>query len=195
MKEHDINSLNNFVAGWYMDDTSICDKIIEFHKNDNHVELGKIGVLVKTDVKDSYDTALDHNKELYFKYTTHIKEILDLYSAKFDPFVQDCHFFGIAEKINVQRYLPGGGFKRWHTERNTATEPACHRHLVFMTYLNDVSDDGETEFYYQKMKVKPEKGLTLMWGVDWTFTHRGVVSSTQEKYVTTGWLSFIKEKL
>jgi tryptophan synthase alpha subunit len=73
--------------------------------------------------------------------------------------------------------------------------PACDRHLVFMTYLNDITDQGETEFYYQQLKVKPEKGLTLMWGVDWTFTHRGIVSPTQEKYITTGWLSFIKEKL
>ena len=31
-----------------------------------------------------------------------------------------------------------------------------------MTYLNDIKDGGETEFYYQKLKVKPEKGLTLI---------------------------------
>ena len=61
-----------------------------------------------------------------------------------------------------------------------------------MTYLNDVSDGGETEFYYQKLKVKPETGLTLIWGSDWTFMHRGITSKTQTKYIATGWLDYIK---
>ena len=60
-----------------------------------------------------------------------------------------------------------------------------------MTYLNDVTDDGETEFYYQKIKVKPQKGLTLIWPADWTHTHRGNTSKTQDKYIITGWYSFI----
>jgi hypothetical protein len=64
------------------------------------------------------------------------------------------------------------------------------RHLVFMTYLNDVTDGGETEFFYQKLKVKPEKGLTLIWGADWTFTHRGITSPTQTKYIVTGWFNY-----
>ena len=45
-----------------------------------------------------------------------------------------------------------------------------------MTYLNDVNDYGETEFYYQKLKIKPEKGKTVIWCADWTHTHRGISS-------------------
>ena len=59
-----------------------------------------------------------------------------------------------------------------------------------MTYLNTVNDGGETEFIYQKLKVKPETGLTLIWGADWTFTHRGITSKTETKYITTGWYSY-----
>jgi hypothetical protein len=59
-----------------------------------------------------------------------------------------------------------------------------------MTYLNDVTDAGETEFFYQKIKMKPEKGLTLIWPADWTFTHRGIASPTQEKTIITGWFNF-----
>ena len=64
-----------------------------------------------------------------------------------------------------------------------------------MTYLNDVDDGGETEFYYQKLKVKPRKGLTLIWPADWTHTHRGLSSPTQEKYIITGWLNYIDRDL
>ena len=61
-----------------------------------------------------------------------------------------------------------------------------------MTYLNDVENEGETEFYHQKIKVKPQKGLTLIWPADWTHTHRGIASKIDEKYIITGWFSFIK---
>jgi hypothetical protein len=60
-----------------------------------------------------------------------------------------------------------------------------------MTYLNDVTDGGETEFFYQKLKIKPEKGLTLIWPSDWPWTHRGIPSHTEDKYITTGWVHFV----
>ena len=59
-----------------------------------------------------------------------------------------------------------------------------------MTYLNDVTHKGETEFFHQKIKIKPEKGLTLIWPTDWTFTHRGIPSPTEEKYIVTGWFEY-----
>tara|TARA_R110000796_G_scaffold48231_1_gene115745 strand:- start:585 stop:767 length:183 start_codon:yes stop_codon:yes gene_type:complete len=60
-----------------------------------------------------------------------------------------------------------------------------------MTYLNNIKDKGETEWYYQKLKVKPETGLTLIWPVDWTFTHRGIPSKKEIKYIVTGWYSYV----
>jgi hypothetical protein len=59
-----------------------------------------------------------------------------------------------------------------------------------MTYLNNIKKGGETEFFYQNLKVKPEKGLTLIWPADWTFTHRGIPSPKEIKYITTGWYSY-----
>ena len=58
-----------------------------------------------------------------------------------------------------------------------------------MTYLNNV-DEGGTEFYYQKMITPAKKGLTLIWPTDWTHTHKGQISKTQEKFIITGWYSF-----
>jgi len=61
-----------------------------------------------------------------------------------------------------------------------------------MTYLNNVKDSGETEWFYQNLKIKPEAGLTVIWPTDWTFTHRGIPSKTEIKYIVTGWYSYIK---
>ena len=58
-----------------------------------------------------------------------------------------------------------------------------------MTYLNDV-EDGGTEFKYQNLTTPAKKGLTLIWPVYWTHTHRGQISNTKTKYITTGWFDF-----
>ena len=86
------------------------------------------------------------------------------------------HCSQIQEGINLQYYPPGGGYPNLHCERSGSTQPYINRHLVFMTYLNTVTDEGQTEWFYQNLKIQPEKGLTLIWPVDWTHTHRGIAS-------------------
>ena len=97
---------------------------------------------------------------------------------KLDPFRVDSHF-------NMQRYLPNEGFSGWHCER--AGLKHSNRILVWMVYLNDVTDGGETEFFYQKHWEEPKQGKLLIWPSDWLYLHRGVSSPTQTKYVLTGW--------
>ena len=119
------------------------------------------------------------------QFTSVINQYKDAYkwSHEFAPWA--------IESVNIQHYMPGQGFHKWHTERIGKQYPDAARHLVWMTYLNDVNSGGETEFYYQQLKVKPRKGLTLMWPADWTHTHRGLVADTEEKYIITGWISYI----
>jgi hypothetical protein len=121
-------------------------------------------------------------------YLDKLKTCRNSYISQY-PYVNMYSAWDVNEPINIQHYNPNGGFHLWHTERTNAY---TSRHMVFMTYLNDVTDAGETEFYHQKIKVKPERGLTLIWPADWTFTHRGIASPTQEKYIITGWFSYLK---
>ncbi|MBD3562302.1 2OG-Fe(II) oxygenase, partial [Planktothrix sp. FACHB-1355] len=65
--------------------------------------------------------------------------------------------------INVQKYIKGmGGYHHWHSEiyphpREADDEP-LRRVLFFQYYLNTVNEGGETEFFYQNLKVKPQQG-------------------------------------
>ena len=70
-------------------------------------------------------------------------------------------------------------------------QQCVYRHLAFMTYLNDVNEGGETEFFYQEAKIRPRKGLSLIWPTDWTHTHRGVPAPKEQKTIVTGWLKFV----
>lgn len=179
--------------GWYMDDDQLCEDIIEYHKNSPLKTLGCVGAengqsKVDKSSKDSVDTILDYDLILINKYYAKLQQCINRYVDKYEYSAK--YRFSNQETTNVQYYPPNGGYHMWHMERTSYITPLCNRHLVFMTYLNDVHNGGETEFYYQKMKVKPEKGLTLIWGSDWTFTHRGCVAPEEDKYIVTGWMHY-----
>ena len=89
--------------------------------------------------------------------------------------------------FNMQRYLPGEGFFNWHCERGGLG--CTERLLVWMIYLNTVTDRGETEFYYQHHFEPAVEGKLIICPSDWTYLHRGVSSLTQTKYILTGWYS------
>jgi hypothetical protein len=102
---------------------------------------------------------------------------------KIDPIELSTYF-------NIQRYLPKEGFSSWHCER--ASLNYSNRILVWMVYLNDVTDRGETEFLYQHHFEEPKQGKLVIWPSDWMYTHRGIVSPTQTKYILTGWFNLIE---
>jgi len=193
MKEHSINRLDNFIGGWYLDNLEICDELIEYHRNTPDKGPGTAYQNADDknpdpEVKDSIDCLVTDN-DLGIKYLTEVQNVLNEYIKKY-PWCNRYGSYTILDFVQIQHYKPGGAFFKWHTERGNSNQHTVTRHLVYMTYLNDVDDGGETEFAHQHISVKPEKGLTLIWPSDWTFTHRGIPSPTQEKYITTGWYHY-----
>ena len=187
LKHKQTHEANTFIRGWYID-TTICDKLIDHFESSKNQTPGKVETGVDEKKKKSTDIVLTDDT-LNNTYAIELQKTFDEY-IKIYPYCNMYAPWGIIEPINVQRYYSSEGFYEWHTERGSANSKQANRHLVFMTYLNDVDDAGETEFLYQNIKVKPEKGLTLVWPADWTFTHRGCTSKTETKYIATGWTSY-----
>jgi hypothetical protein len=185
-KQHLVNKLNNFISGYYINNDTVCDNLINYFENNPNKFKGKIGSKgeVKISEKDSTDLAIiDFQVPVIKEYLTHLYFVIKEYQKQY-IYSNIGQGSWSLKPFNIQRYLPNEGFHSWHTERHNIGSSL--RHLTFMTYLNNVNDSGETEFFYQQLKIKPEKGLTLIWGTDWTFTHRGIPSKTETKYITTG---------
>ena len=169
------------------EDMHLCDDLIEYHKNNmEYKNLGKsIGaneMKKSTDVTvfpASQNPSILMYRKLLFGY---IKE----YNAAYDNPLAE---MTIADGFNIQHYKPGEGYLNWHSERSIHL--THQRALTFMTYLNDVSDGGGTEFKYQKLRHNAKRGKTLIWPSDFTHTHRGQKSETEEKYITTGWFNHV----
>ena len=95
--------------------------------------------------------------------------------------------------LNLQKYLQGvGGYHHWHSEiyPREANCETLHRVLLFMFFLNDVQEGGETEFKYQQQKVKPKRGRMVIAPAGFTHTHKGCVPETADKYIVTSWIMF-----
>tara|TARA_R110002020_G_scaffold386143_1_gene596956 strand:+ start:190 stop:792 length:603 start_codon:yes stop_codon:yes gene_type:complete len=192
---HKINKLNNFIAGWYIDKKVCTDLINYFNKNPSYWEPGMLG---RGEGKKGVNKKLKSSTDLTILLSNGDREVINYSKAlekvlnKYKKLYKYCSLYHanwqITQGWNIQRYKPGEGYFGPHCER---TGPGTSlRHLTFMTYLNDVKSGGETEFLYQKLKVKPEIGLTLIWGTDWTTTHKGITSKRETKYITTGWYSY-----
>ncbi|MFY8273773.1 2OG-Fe(II) oxygenase [Pseudoalteromonas sp. SSDWG2] len=95
--------------------------------------------------------------------------------------------------IQAQKYeVNKGGYPYWHSEvypQNGHNE-ALHRVLLFMFYLNDVTEGGETEFFYQNKKIAPKRGTMVIAPAYFTHTHRGNKPLSNDKYILTSWVLF-----
>lgn len=190
----------SFIGAWYLDDLAVCDQLIRLFQAAPHKAPGAIfdpsgKKIVNTD-KESVDMSFPPNspESAFRAYIAGLQKVVLKYVAEFPWSARYCGWT-VVEPVNIQFYPKGGGYKTFHTERASPAMPGAARHLVFMTYLNDVHDAGGTEFLHQKLIVAPRKGLTLIWPADWTHTHRGIVSPSEEKYIITGWFSFVSGKL
>jgi hypothetical protein len=101
--------------------------------------------------------------------------------------------------INIQKYAQDrGGYPHWHSEQFPQADhnEALHRVILYMYYLNDVAEGGETEFYYQQEKISPTKGTMVVAPAGFTHSHRGNTPLSSDKYIATSWILFHRsEKL
>jgi hypothetical protein len=88
----------------------------------------------------------------------------------------------------IQRYLPGEHY-HWHIDGGS--HEFSQRQLVALWYLNDVpGPGGETEFLFQGIKIKPERGKLVLFPPFWTHEHRAVTLQEGVKYIATTWVVF-----
>jgi len=185
-----------FSKVYYLKDKSICDELIKtFEKNKHNHTNGVVnktsdGLVCDTSVKDSTDLilTLGSAESSVQKYITELQRITERYKKAY-PCVDKYSSWGLRERFNIQYYKPGGGYKTWHTE-NTGLHN-CHRHMVWMTYLNDVWIGGGTKFKHQRKTIWARKGKTVIWPAGWTHTHKGQIAPFEDKYVITGWYSWM----
>tara|TARA_B100001121_G_scaffold195363_1_gene170667 strand:- start:450 stop:1052 length:603 start_codon:yes stop_codon:yes gene_type:complete len=184
----------NFIGGWFLQRPEVCDELIAFFNSERaDRKAGEIADGLRPDLKKCIDCSIDPkhlNLPEYACFKDYMAQLIGCYEdykAKWpflSQFLKEVH----VGRFNIQRYLAGDHYKAIHTERMSLTY--SHRIFAWMTYLNDVEDGGETVFVHYGLKVKPKKGLTLIWPVEWTHAHYGSVLGSGEKYIINGHIDF-----
>ena len=181
---------DQFVGVWDCVPNKLCRSIIKDHQSSPFRGAGRSGYRYNPANKKSIDISVGEENlcDAHIETLSVIKQCLDDYGSIW-PDSMDVERFAIVERFNVQQYLPNGGYYARHSERQGPR--SSHRHLVFMVYLNTVTDGGGTAFPNQDLVVDAVAGRVVIWPSDWTHSHYGIVSPTQEKFIMTGWYSYV----
>jgi hypothetical protein len=195
--------LEDFVyVGYNAFTKEVCNNIIadfEILKKEGKGFKGLSGAGENNSIKNSYDMNVLFEPELSKKYqqvlvdtfNNHLTEnyLKNLpYQDKFPihSLFNDPTFFEI---LQIQKYDQNvGHFNAWHVE--TGNADMARRLFVFILYLNDVGEGGETEVLYARKKVKPQQGTLVIHPASFPFVHKGHMPLSGDKYILTSWLSF-----
>lgn len=97
----------------------------------------------------------------------------------------------VTDKISelvIKRYKPTGeeGFQ---LHFDSIGEKA-NRYLVFLWYLNDVSEGGGTEFPELDLTIQAKAGRLLMFPPYWMYQHLGQAPISNDKYILSTYFLF-----
>lgn len=180
-------SYESFIGVWQLDPAEdFCNGIIKYFETSKEIPKQR----ADDDVKNMYQMYVYDTTNAYVKFLNEkiLPTLYQEYCEKYEklPMVREVN----SSVVKIQRYdAPDDAYKQWHCERTNLDPMNITRHLVWMIYLNDIDEGGETEFYYQKLKIKPKAGKMLVWTPDWIHTHRGVPAPKETKYIATGWFN------
>jgi len=170
-----------------------CDFIIQDFKK--HVANNPSSI---TNAKDQFDDN-KMNRMDYSIYAEHcMPDVCNIINNTLDKCVHFYteEFFSLkqvnarSEVVKIQRTPPRGGFHPWHSEATCRKN--MNRVLTWMFYLNDIPEgEGETEFLWQGIRVKPKAGTCVIWPAQFTHPHRGNPVYSCDKYIATGWYTYI----
>ena len=172
-----------------------CKYIIDYMNSSDLMETGSVNTLEGTRVVEEYKTSTEMAINIEDKNPINNIVGISLHHQiekykELHPQLAKIERWGVRERYNLQKYEPNQAYFGLHCE-NEGPNFGINRVLVWMFYLNTVTDDGGTYFDNYDLTMNAVEGRCVIWPAYWTHMHRGIVSKTESKYIVTGWFSFI----
>jgi prolyl 4-hydroxylase len=116
-----------------------------------------------------------------------VLQYLDLYNER-APLTLPIPPRNRLENLRIKRYVVEEGDQ--FQPHFDALDYTCNRYMVFLWYLNDVIDGGETEFCDMGLRVSARAGRLLMFPPYWMYQHAGLPPRSNDKYIISTYLLF-----
>lgn len=104
---------------------------------------------------------------------------------------------GLSAEVPWRPRLADLRIKHYHAQAGDGFQPhfdACDeetgRYLVFLWYLNDVAEGGQTRFIDLDMEVAPRAGRLLIFPPYWMYMHAALPPRSGDKYIISTYLEF-----
>jgi hypothetical protein len=184
-----------FIKSYKLFDDEYCDKVVETFEHQR-----KLGCATRRNDHARRDDQLELNTgitsvELDFRNDEPAIEFFEKIKEGVEKYTEDLGLKNILGEVWFKNMLVQSydadkyeSYSAWHCE--AGNRESCDRAFVYMLYLNDNFEGGETEFMHQKHREKPEKGKLLFWPAGFTHTHRGAMLLSGKKFIATGWVFF-----
>ena len=173
---------------------STCEQIIEKFEADDRKWCGKTfdgrGEKVEDKVKVSWDLGVRSDDP---SWQSDFEKIHNPVVKCVQNYMQSSPSLKILSSrvvgYKIQMYPENEGHFDWHFD--ASSERTMRRILGLVLYLNDIEQGGETEFYHQKLKVKPQAGHGLIFPAGWTHMHRGCIPTSEKKYIISSFIELV----
>jgi hypothetical protein len=187
--------MNSFL--WAKDNSlteDFCQSVIDRFESDNRSNQGRISSGANLDIKRSTDLKISYFtdwKEEDGVFFNALQDAMPEYQKYLDDTVPNRGIVDIffSDQIyddgyQIQRTKPGE-FYTWH--HDALMENDGVRVLTYIWYLNDIHEEGYTEFW-DGTRVQPKTGRMILFPSTWNYIHRGVSPKSETKYICTGWI-------
>ena len=168
-----------------------CNHCIEKFEKDPYKYQGEVASGTWGDVKRSTDLTITDKEHWKAEDNVFYKSLTPRINEYVREFEQYYNITCVAKEFNdtgyqIQRTKPGE-FYIWHNDFSLGKDKMFCRYLTFIWYLNDIHEDGYTQFI-DGTKIQPKQGQLLIFPATWTYSHRGYPPKSETKYIATGWV-------
>ena len=205
-----MNQLSDYIKEYIAFTKDECDLIIDFYENNldqvrasqvytaqNHGNLESVDGLARksNQIQVPFDASIDglieqKINQFFAQYHWDIGKMFD------DEWEQNqerdvpenllASFVYEDEGYTIVKYEKDSGFFEWHFDRLDDDRQRRQRAFSCLIYLNEDFEEGETDFYWHK--VKPETGKIVFFPSDHHWQHKGRKPLKGDKYIITTWL-------
>lgn len=159
------------------------EKLARFHTRNGRGATGQLHDSAWTELNVS--KLADPDTLLFFR--NQVNQYLDRYNR----------LLNLTLPIPLRERLENLRIKRYFVEGADQFQPhfdsidyTSNRYLVFLWYLNDVAEGGETDFPDLGLRVTARAGRLLVFPPYWMFQHAGLPPKSNEKYIISTYLLF-----
>ena len=159
------------------------EKLSRFHARNGRGAMGQLNQSAWTELNVS--KVADAETELFFR--NQVFRHLDLYNQLLNLTLPVPPRDRL-ENLRIKRYFVVGADQ--FQPHFDSIDYTSNRYLVFLWYLNDVLEGGETDFPDLGLRVAARVGRLLIFPPYWMFQHAGLPPRSNDKYIISTYLLF-----